>query len=139
MLPTTLNSNEVKNAAGTEVEFGRISTSDRQLVFALLTEAPYTPHRITVSHNETGEGISRRRRSLVRVDKTIPGQVDTTKLVTVSFYAVADIPVGQMTATTEAAAVNAELISLLASQGVNTTILYDGTGYGSAALINGTL
>jgi len=139
MLPTTLNTSEVKNSSGTEIEFGRIQTVDRQLTFAASLETPNLPHRILVSHLETGEGISRRRRSLVRVDKTIAGQVDTTQSVKVSFYAVADIPVGQMTAFAEAAHVNAELISFLASLGASTTILYDGTGNGSASLINGTL
>jgi hypothetical protein len=76
---------------------------------------------------------------LVRFDKTIPGQVDTTKPAIVSFYAVADIPVGNMTAFAEANNVCAELMSFLASLGASTTILYDGGGNGAVTLINGTL
>jgi hypothetical protein len=139
MYPTTLNTNEVKNAAGTEQEFGRIQTSDRQLIFALLTEVPSKPHRITISHSETGDGITRRRRSLVRIDKSIVGEVDTTKIERVSAYAVVDAPVGNLNAVTEISNTVANLVSNLASQGASTTILYDGTGYGAAALINGTL
>jgi hypothetical protein len=139
MLPTTLSTNEVKDNAGTEQEFTRLKQTERQLEFGLTTEAPYTPHRLTISHSESGEGISKRRRSLVRVDKTIPGQFDTTRLEKVSFYAVADIPVGNMSAYTEATKVCANLVSFLASRGATTTILYDGTGCGAEALINGSL
>lgn len=138
-LPTTLNTNEVKNSAGTEQEFGRLSQGDRQLVFNLLTEPPNAPHRLTVSHSETGSGVARRRRSLVRVDKNVAGQVDSTKIEKISFYVVADIPVGNLTSTSEIANVNANLLSFMASLGATTTILYDGTGSGSACLINGTL
>jgi len=138
-LPTTLNTNEVKNASGTEQEFGRLSQSDRQLVFNLLTEAPYTPHRLTVSHSETGTGVTRRRRSLVRVDKTIVGQVDTTHTEKISVYAVLDAPVGNMSSNTEIGNAIANLVSFLASTGADTTIKYDCSGNGAACLLNGTL
>lgn len=138
-LPTTLNTNEVKNSAGTEQEFGRLSQSERALVFNLLTEPPNAPHRLSVSHQESGTGTSRRRRSLVRVDKTIAGQTDTTKMEKISVYAVADIPVGNMSASAEVSNVVANLVSFLASTGANTTILYDGSGNGASCLINGTL
>lgn len=139
MLPTTLNTNEVKNSAGAEQEFGRLSTSSRQLVFGLLAEVPSRPHRITVSHLETGAGINARRRSLVRVDKTIVGQVDNTATAKISAYAVVDVPVGQLTAVAEVSDTVANLVSFLASRGASTTILYDGTGCGAEALINGSL
>jgi len=139
MLPTTLNTNEVKNAAGTEVEFSRRRTAETLVEFAASTEVPSKPHRITVSQQETGEGSSRRRRTLVRIDKSFAGEVDTTNIVKGSAYIVSDFPVGAMNTTTEFANVLAELLSLSASQGASTTILYDGTGYGAAACINGTL
>jgi len=139
MLPTTLNTNEVKNSAGVEQEFSRLSQSDRQLVFSLATEPPNAPHRITVSHQETGSGLGRRRRSLVRIDKTVFGTVDTTKAEKISAYVVLDSPVGNLGTTAELANVIANLLSLCASTGATTTILYDGSGYGAAALINGTL
>jgi hypothetical protein len=139
MYPTTLNTNEIKNAAGTEQEFGRISTSDRQLIFALLTEVPSKPHRLTISHSETGAGLLRRRRSLVRLDKSVVGEVDTTKIEKISAYAVVDCPVGNLNATTEIKNVVANLVSNLASAGASTTILYDCTGYGAEALVNGSL
>lgn len=139
MYPATLVTNEVKNAAGTEVEFGRLSASGRQVIFAVSGESPAAPHRITISHVETGSGLSARRRSLLRVDKTVAGQVDTTTTAKISAYGVTDVPIGNLTSLTEVTNVVAELMSQLASKGASTTILYDGTGYGAEALINGSL
>lgn len=139
MLSKALVTNEVKNASGTEVEFSQIDSNGRTLVYAVVGESPSAQHRLSVKHIEVGTGIDMRRRSLVRFDKTIAGQVDVTKPVTVSAYAVVDLPVGNMTAFTEANNVLAELISFLASLGASTTILYDCTGSGASTLINGTL
>ena len=141
MLSNTLNTNEIKNSAGTEVEFQRIlgPGSDRSTVFAQITEAPSTPHRLTISHQEVGTGIKKRRRSVVRFDKTVMSTVDTTLPVVVSAYAVLDSPVGALVANTEPTNVVAELMSFLASLGASTTILYDGTGNGAAALLSGGL
>lgn len=141
MLPTTLNTNEVKNSAGTEIEFQRIKTEGRLLEFAASNpaETPALTHRIKVSHQETGVGQKLRRRSLVRIDKTVMSGVDATVPITISAYCVLDIPSGLMSAITEATNVMAELNSFLSSLGATTTILYDGTGSGTAALLAGSL
>lgn len=139
MYPLTLNTNEVKNAAGVEIEFQRLSSSGRQLEFSVIAEAPATPHRIKIAHSEIGTGLTARRRSVLRVDKTIVGQIAGDKTAVVSAYAVVDAPIGQLAALSEVTNVVAELVSQLASKGASTTILYDGTGYGSEALINGSL
>lgn len=137
MLPTNLNTNEVKNAAGAEVEFNRLATLDRSVTFAQVGESPNLEHRIKVSHLETGSGSETTRRSMVRVDKTITGVSGKPRVI--SFYAVAAIPVGDIANYTETGNVNAELISFLASTGADSTIKFDGTGNGAAALINGSL
>jgi hypothetical protein len=139
MLSNTLNTNEIKNSGGTEVEFSRLSTSDRQTVFAQIAETPSAPHRLVISHLETGSGMKQRRRSLVRFDKTVISGVDSVTPITVSAYAVLDFPVGASTTAAEAANVLAELMSFLASLGASTTILYDGTGNGATSLLNGSL
>jgi hypothetical protein len=139
MLGNTLNTNEIKNSAGTEVEFQRLSTADRSTVFAQITEAPSTPHRLTISHQETGAAIKRRRRSLVRFDKTVMSTVDATLPVVISAYIVLDSPVGALIANTEPTNVVAEVMSFCASLGASTTILYDGTGNGAATLLSGGL
>jgi len=138
MLSNTLNTNEVKNAAGTEVEFSRLATSDRSTVFAQISENPSQPHRLSISHQESGSGIKRRRRSVVRVDKTIISPVDSVTPVTVSAYVVLDIPSGALTTGTEAANVLAELGSFTHTN-ASATLLYDGTGNGSGALLSGGL
>jgi len=137
MLPTNLTSNEVKDSAGAEVEFTRISTESRSVSFAKSTEAPNQPYRLKVSHQETGSGVARRRRSLVRFDYPVTGVNGTIENIAV--YGVADIPVGNLSATTGISVAIAHFVSFMASQGASTTILYDTTGYGAAAMVNGTL
>lgn len=139
MLSSTLVTNEVKKADATEVEFSRISSDKRSTTFAQVGEAPSLPHRLTVSHQETGSGLKQRRRSLVRFDKTVISTVDAVTPVTVSAYAVLDAPIGALAANTEMKNVIAELVSFLASLGASTTILYDCTGNGATALVDGTL
>jgi hypothetical protein len=137
MIPANLNTNEVKNAAGTEEEFLRQYTSERKLIFAKSGETPNLPHRLTISHTETGAGVDLMRRSLVRVDKTILG-VDGTP-VTISKYEVTVIPVGNIAAYTEVNNVAANLASFSSTTGAATTVLFDGTGHGTAAAVSGTL
>jgi len=139
MLPTTLNTNEVKDSAGTEVEFVRLSTLDRELVFAKNGESPALPYRLTIGHTESGVGLKRRRRSRIRFDKTSISTVDSVTPVTSSCYAVVDAPVGATTAMTESAHVLANLMSFLSTTGAGTTVLFDGTGNGAAALLAGSL
>lgn len=139
MLSNTLNTNEIKNAAGVEVEFNRLQTSDRSTVFSQIGEVPSAPHRLTLSHQESGSAMKKRRRSLVRFDKTVTSGVDNVTPITVSAYAVLDYPVGAMTTSTEAANVLAELMSFLATTGAATTVLFDCTGNGARELLNGGL
>lgn len=139
MLSNTLNTNEVKNAAGTEVEFTRLSTSERSTEFAQIAEPPATPHRLKISHQETGSGIAKRRRSVVRFDKSVASTVDATKTVVVSAYLVMDAPIGALTASTEFTNVLAEVLSFCATTGAATTVLFDGTGNGAVALLSGGL
>ncbi len=138
-LSNTLVTNEVKDYGGAEVEFSRISSTGRSTEFAAVQETPAAPVRMKISHQETGSGINKRRRSVIRFDLTSVGQVDNTVYVTHSCYVVLDIPIGNLTATTVSKNVVAYLMSFMASLGASTTILYDCTGSGAATLLNGTL
>jgi hypothetical protein len=137
MIPANLTTNEVKNAAGTEEEFLRQYTAERKLIFAKSGELPNLPHRLTISHVESGAGVDLVRRSLIRIDKTILGVSGVPR--TISTYEVTVIPVGDLAAYTEVKNAKANLMSFTASQGATTTILYDCTGYGADAATNGTL
>jgi hypothetical protein len=139
MLANTLNTNEVKNASGAEVEFSRISTNDRSTVYAQITESPSAPHRLSVSHQEVGNGLKRRRRSVIRFDKTVISNVDNVTPVTNSAYIVLDSPVGAQSTNTEMANVLAELLSFCATTGAGTTVRFDGTGNGAVTLLTGGL
>lgn len=134
----TLTTNEVRDSAGTEVEFLRKGGVGSEKIWAKSGEAYNLKHRITLSHQEIGSGIKMRRRSRIRVDKTTMSDVDVTLPITNSAYTVTDTPVGAMSSTTPAKDVLAELGSLIHTLGTSTH-LYDGTGLGASALLNGTL
>jgi len=136
-LASTLNNNEIKNASGTEVEFSRIAQLDRSVTYSSLTETPAAPHRLKVSHQESGSGLGARRRSLVRIDKTV--NASETEPYIVSAYVVVDIPIGIMSDYVPAKDVLAELMSFCATTGAGTTVLFDCSGNGAAALIQGSL
>jgi hypothetical protein len=137
MLPTNLSTNEVKDAAGAELEFVRWAALDRKLVFASSGETEALPHRLTVNHQETGTGTDKVRRSVVRVDKSFTGP--SGKQRKVSAYVVGVVPIGDQTDDTETEMVLANLISFVASKGASTTILYDTSGYGAECLRSGSL
>lgn len=139
MLSNTLNTNEIKNSAGTEVEFSRLQTSQRETVFSQISEVPSQPHRLTIKHQESGKDLGLRRRSLVRFDKTVISGVEAGLPITVSAYMVLDAPIGAMSSIAEATNVVAELLSFCATTGAATTVLFDGTGNGATALLTGGL
>lgn len=134
-LPTTLNTNEVKDRAGTEVEFVRLLNEGRQLVFAQLNESPSLQHRITINHSESGVGSAMLRRSVVRVDKAFVGK--SGKVCKASSYKVDVIPVGELDDLNVVKDVSAELNSFCCTTGAATTVLFDGSGNGDSALITG--
>lgn len=139
MLANTLNTNEIKDASAAELEFARISQGERETQFALITETPSAPFRLSIKHTEIGSGLDKRRRSLIRFDRTVAGQVNATQSATISSYWVSDTPIGNLTSYAEVKNVIAALMSFMASLGASTTILYDCTGNGAATVINGGL
>lgn len=138
MLSTTLNTNEVKNSSGVEIEFQSLGIEGRTHKFAMVGEPYALPVRLTISHEETGSGLKKRRRSLIRFDKTSISGVDAVTPVSSGAYLVTDTPVGALTSNSPAADVLAMLCSLVSTLGTNTH-LYDGTGNGAQVLLNGTL
>jgi len=139
MLPTHLTTNEIKNASGTEVEFLRFDAGQpRKLVFAKSGEAPNYEQRLDVAHIEAGAGVRRRRRSRFGFRIGHLSADGVTPTFTLG-YQILDIPVGAIADYTYPTLCMAYMMSFCASQGATTTILYDGTGYGAAAQINGTL
>lgn len=135
-LPTTLNTNEVKNSAGTEVEFGYVDSPEKGILYKALTEAPNLEHRLRVNHQETGTNEDKVRRSVAEVYKYVTGVSGKKRLI--RSYKVDVIPVGDLANFDEVKNVSAELDSFCCTTGAATTVLFDGTGHGNAALINGT-
>jgi len=136
MLANTLVTNEIKNASGTEQEFQRLKLGDGRTEFALIGESPAVPHRLIVSHQETGSGINRRRRSVIRFDKTAVSVYDGTRFVKDSCYVVMDRSIGDQSDDTVPKLLLANLMSFLATTGAGTTVLFDGTGTGASNLLS---
>lgn len=137
MIANTLNTNEIKSPTGAEREFQRLSSNGRSTEFGLIIETPSLPHRMKVSHQETGSGSNRRRRSVLRFDKAMASPVDPTKYPSVSAYIVLDRPIGHEVNDDNAKEVLANLMSFLATTGAGTTVLFDCTGNGAANLLSG--
>lgn len=140
MLPTSLTTNEVKNEAGTEVEFQtRKLGPGNAHEYAKIGETPALPHRLIVSHAESGTGSRLIRRSLCRFDLSFLSETDLVTPCVVSGYTVLVLPVGHITTATYPNRVMANLNSFLATTGAATTVLFDGTGTGTAALRDGLI
>lgn len=138
MIPDSLVTNEVKNSAGTELEFVFQETLPGSgKVWKASSEAPNLKHRFSVRHSIVGAGENERRRSALQFRKEVAGVSGTERahIATLTL----DVPVGDIADYTETKNVMAELMSFVASLGATTTILYDCTGNGAAALVNGTL
>jgi hypothetical protein len=138
MLANTLNTNEVKNAAGTEVEFQHRRQEGQLHEWAQINETFNLPHRLIVSHREKGVGVAAVRSSAVIVSKTVIA-ADGITPVTIKGTLSLNIPVGKLSSSTETKNVLAEIMSFVASLGASTTILYDCSGNGAGALVDGGL
>lgn len=139
MLNNTLSSGEVKNASAANEVFEQIRMLDNKRVFRNISYPAGQPCDLTIGHQEIGDGIAKRRRSVIRFDKTFVGGVDATKLATVSAYVVLDSPIGNFSTNTYPKEVIAHVMQLLASDGVGgVAIVHDCTGKGAQTLLNGT-
>lgn len=138
MLANTLNTNEVKDSTGAEVEFTRLSTGPgRNTEFAKVGETYSLPYRLTISHEEIGSGSAARRRSKIGFSKAVVGTSGETRKCLC--YLVLDAPIGDMSTSTEVKNVIANLMSLVSTTGAATTVLFDCTGNGALVLTNGDL
>jgi len=138
MLSNTLITNEIKNSAGTEVEFERLSINGRSTEFKALLEVPGRPLRLKISHQEIGTDAAQRRRSLIRFDEVVTNTA-VTQEANLSCQLVMDIPIGILDDAAPIKRVLAYMMSFCASLGASTTILYDGTGNGAVVMANGSL
>lgn len=139
-LPTNLTTNEVKDRAGTEVEFLYRDELGRSREYAKSGETPSLPERIKIQHRDVGKpGAGLRRQSNLLITKTVLSQVDSLTPVVIRASVSLDIPVGALTDLNSVKDVAAYMNSILSTTGSGTTVLFDGTGTATAALVNGTL
>jgi hypothetical protein len=139
-LPDALNTNQIRNSSGTEIEFEFLDNGPGRIKrWKQVAETPYLTNRLTVSHQETGNGLSLVRRSLVRFDKKVLSTVDNSSVKAISAYTVLVVPQGALATLAEPTNVLAQLLSLTATIASATVATLDGTGNGSVALINGSM
>lgn len=140
-LPINLNTNEVKDRAGTEVEYLWREDLGRAREWMKSGEQPAYPMRIKIQHREVGKpgSPSLVRQSNLLTTDTVVSQVDTVTPTQIRFSTTAYVPIGHLTDLNAVKDAGAKHISMLASLGASTTILYDNTGTALAALTNGTL
>lgn len=138
MLPELIT-NQIKDAAGVEVEFNRrrIASGSEPTEFRQVGEPPAYKNQMLLSHQESGSGIDKRRRSVIRFNLESASEIDPTITASDSCYIVLDAAIGKHTGTTAQKKVLAQCMSFVASDGSSSTILYGGTGTGAVALLTG--
>jgi hypothetical protein len=139
-LPSNLNTNEVKDRAGTEVEFTFFDDSKpRSREWQRSNQAPYLIESIKVQHRDVGKpGFFLVRQSNLRIVKNVLSLVDNSTIVPIISSHSLQIPIGALTTFDAVKDVVAYHNTLMAT--INgTTVLFDGTGTAAAAMIAGTV
>lgn len=137
MLPTSLLTNEVKDRSGTEIEFEYRSKEGRTMLYRKKNDNPANGTFLKVSHLENGSGFGRVRRSRVGVDVGFTGK--SGKPCVAQCYKIFVVPEGELEDYNVISDASAMLDSFCATTGAATTVLFDGSGNGDSAGINGTL
>lgn len=136
-LPTDLLTNEVKDRSGVEVEFEHLTLEGRTHIFKKKGAAPNLPTTLKIAHQVSGAGVEAVRRSQVRVDVACTGVSGKPRMASV--YKVFVIPEGDISDLNTVKDASAMLDSFCATTGAGTTVLFDGSGNGDSAGINGTV
>jgi hypothetical protein len=135
MLNNTLNTNEVKDRAGAEIELERRSTGPGQITeFKKLSETAGLPVRLSIKHETSGTGIKETRRSVVEAINTVENS-DGEKVTSIARFSVVH-PSGLADDFNGLKDAIAMILSFCATTGAGTTVLLDGSGSGANALIN---
>lgn len=137
MLPTSLLTNEVKDRAGTEVEFEHRKLEGREHIYIRKGGSPSLPTFLKVGHQETGTGSGAMQRSRVGIDMDVVGK--SGKTCKISVYKTWVIPTGELDDLDDVKDASAMLDSFNCTTGAATAVLFDGTGNGNSAGINATL
>lgn len=136
-MSVNLLTNEVKDRAGVEVEFEHQSSEGRTHIFQKKGMSPSCPTTLKIAHQVNGSGQSAVRRSNTRVDVGFTGK--SGKPCMCSAYKVLVVPEGELDDLNVVKDASAMLDSFCCTTGAATTVLFDGSGNGDSALINGTI
>jgi hypothetical protein len=137
MLPLNLTTNEVKNSAGTEVEFDRQEANGRLVKYTKKGAPPNLDNTISVSHTVLGTGVDERRRTAILGYLEVTGASGVKRIIRVNHTY--DIPIGDIANYTDVITLDAQVGSFTYLDGTGTTFLFAGTGVGASAAVNGTV
>jgi len=138
MLSDTLVTHEIRNSAGADVGFQRISENGRSTEYAQVGEPLNLPNHFKIQHREVGGGSDKRRQSNVRFDLAVTGI--SLKQRNCSLSLTLDVPVGDLDSSTPIDTIMAQMMSgLCLTNTTATTVLLNCTGTLAAALKNGTI
>lgn len=141
MLPTNLNTNQVKNSAGTEVEYLFHKEEGRTREYAKSGESPALKSRLLFQHQTVGKegAFSQLRRSNFSTKEYVISDRDNLTAVPITASTTFTVPEGALLSLNAAKDVLAKHISCLASDGTDTTVKFACTGTAAEALLNGSL
>jgi hypothetical protein len=140
MLPDNLTANQVKNRAGVAIPFAYVDgPGGRSRTYKSTSAAPYLPHTIVVQHREVGKGVDMIRQSNVTIVKKVVSAVDPTKTTLIRESRTLYVQEGHLADMNDVKDVAANMNSFCSTTGAATVVLFDGTGLGTDALVNGTL
>jgi hypothetical protein len=139
MLPSHLNTNEVRGSDNAEVEYLRMSVEGRKVVFHKSGESPALKDRITFQHEEKGVGPKSVRRSNLSNLVEVTSDVDDTSTAQIIVSTTIQVPIGLLSTNTAVVNAMCKHTSLLATVGTSGVYASDGSGNGAKALTDGTL
>lgn len=139
MLAVDLNTNEVKNSAGTAVPFTQVRKKPSGVTYEQTGGNPSLMQVIEVDHEIIGSGSKLVRNSRVQIKYPILGNDGITKVTVVANLKLS-VPVGQINDLAAPKNVLAYMGQLLANKaGAGTTVVLDGTSTLAVPLAAGSL
>jgi len=137
MLNAILNNNEVRNAAGTAIIMQSQGTVGRTHTYTYVGSDPRLVTTLTIKHQEVGTGARLVRESLVAAETCSIG-ADGVTIVKSRAQLKVSAPIGAVNSMAPVTDAVAYLLSFVGTTGTST-LLYNGTGTGAAAVLAGAI
>jgi hypothetical protein len=137
-LPTNLNTNEVRNASGTEQEFLFHKDGDNSREWRKSGGSPSLIESLLVQHEEVGKLANLQRRSNFKTKLTFLSETDSVTMKDIVISTTVLVPSGHLSSMTKVILAAAYHGSALSGNGTVNVLTYDGSGTLFNSLIYGT-